>query len=127
MMLHQHGAKIEGIRCSAGKNQDLEPIHIAAKEGNNLIVQYILNASKEVMKLARVKIQNTFSNPLHLTAYEGHFETAEVLLRSGSPLLAVNKFNDTVLHIAIRHSRTTFLKKIIGLVKEHPELAFSDM
>lgn len=42
-MLHEHGAIIEGVKCVVGGNQELECIHIAAKEGNQPIVQYILS------------------------------------------------------------------------------------
>ena len=37
-LLHENGALIEGVKCSQGNNQDLEPIHIAAKEGRVEIV-----------------------------------------------------------------------------------------
>jgi hypothetical protein len=36
------GAVIEGIKCNVG-NQELEPIHIAAKNGHGHIVNYILS------------------------------------------------------------------------------------
>ena len=50
-MLHEHGAHIEGEKCSIGGNQDLDPIHIAAKSGNALIVMYILNKSFNMKEL----------------------------------------------------------------------------
>ena len=37
-LLHQEGAEIEGVKCAVGGNQDLEPIHIAAREGNLLVI-----------------------------------------------------------------------------------------
>jgi ankyrin repeat protein len=54
-LLHEHGATIENLKCAIGGNQDLEPIHIACKEGNFLVVQYIL--SKSVNMAANVKIR----------------------------------------------------------------------
>jgi hypothetical protein len=41
-MLHESGSLIEGVKCAIGGNQDLEPIHIAAKKGNCEIIEYIL-------------------------------------------------------------------------------------
>lgn len=44
-MLHENGALIQDVICSIGGNQDLEPIHIACKEGHLSIVNYILSKS----------------------------------------------------------------------------------
>jgi len=109
-MLHEHGADIEGVSCSIGGNQDLEPIHIAAKSGNALIVMYIVNKSPNMAKLCQIQITQTMSTPLHLTAYDGHTECAITLLDSGAPLLFKNKYGDTVFHIAIRHGHLDYVR-----------------
>lgn len=68
----------------------------------------------------KLRIQKTFSAPLHLTGYEGHFEAAEALLEAGASIFAENKFNDTVLHIAIRHGQVSFVKSLIEYLSENP-------
>jgi ankyrin repeat protein len=55
-LLHKHGADIENVKCSGGGNQDLEPIHIAVKEGNLAIVQYILGQSSNMAAIAKIRI-----------------------------------------------------------------------
>ena len=86
-MLHEHGAEIENFKCGVGGNQDLECIHIAAKEGNWSIVQYILSKSTNMVNMSKLPISHTGSTPLHLAAYGGHFSVAESLLSAGAPLL----------------------------------------
>lgn len=105
-LLHENGAIIEAVKCAIGGNQDLEPIHIASKEGNFMIVQYILSKSKNLEFVAKIKIQQTQSAPIHLAAYGGHYEIVELLLESGEVWNAKNLYEDTFMHIAIRHGHT---------------------
>lgn len=119
-MLHERGAEIQDIKCSVGGNQDLEPIHIACKEGHLGIVQYIISSSTNQQKISQVYISSTWSTPLHLAAYDGHFEIAEFLLNAGAKFDAQNKFKDTFLHVAIRHGHTKFILRIIDLFDKNP-------
>ena len=91
----------------------LEPIHIAAKNGHMHIVNYILAKSKNLKATCSLQVSSSFSTPLHLAAYGGHYEICESLLNSGAHFLNNNKYGDTFLHIAIRHDHTEFLKNIL--------------
>lgn len=56
------------------------------------------------------------SQPLHLAAYDGHFEVAEILLNYQAPLLERNAYNDTCLHIAVRRGHKSFVEKLINYI-----------
>lgn len=74
------------------------------------------------MHIACDPILQTLSTPLHLAAYDGHLKVATALLEAQAPLLAKNKFGDTVFHIAIRHGRTGFLMKLLEFTFEQWEM-----
>jgi ankyrin repeat protein len=55
--------------------------------------------------LVRLPVSQTLSTSLHLSAYEGNFDIFHTLIEAGAELLSKNKYNDTFLHIAVRHGR----------------------
>lgn len=62
-MLHENGAIIEGFTsiCVQGKGQEMQPIHVAAKNGNHRIVQFIAERSDNKDEIIKKETLPTFS------------------------------------------------------------------
>lgn len=117
-LLVEHGAEIDDLTCAIG-NQELTPIHIAAKNGHASIVNFILLHCKIPSKVANVPLKQSGSTSLHLAAMGGHIETARILLASGANFFAKNKYGDMFLHNAIRNEHTDFCEEILAYFLEN--------
>ena len=70
-------------------------MHIAADDGNLLVVRPLLIAG------ADVNMGNTNDDtPLHMASSRGHLEVVRALLAAGAPVNKSNNFGDTPLHRA---------------------------
>ena len=56
-----------------------------------------------MLQLANTRIKQTQSTAMHLAALGGHFEIVRLLIESGAKYNTKNLYEDTFLHIAVRH------------------------
>ena len=126
-LLYEKGAQIEGIVCNIGGKQCFEPIHIAAKNGHFPIIQFILSKSENRLGCVQVIEEHSGSMPIHLAAYGGHINIVQMLLEFGAPLMATNRFQDTFMHIAIRHNQKSFMFEMLPYIENNSEQIFVDM
>jgi ankyrin repeat protein len=61
-----------------------------------------------------------------MTAYDGHTDCAIPLLEFGAPLLARNKFGDTIFHLAIRHGHLDYIRRILEFVEAKKDILMND-
>jgi ankyrin repeat protein len=85
--LYNKGANVD----SSTHNQQ-RPIHLAAKEGHTIIIQYLI--AKDCHQIV---VQDTLfgDTPLHLAVKSNHVETAKKLIKLGASLEAVNEEFET--------------------------------
>ena len=70
------------IDVNAKSKNEWTPLHLAAKEGHNVIVERLIKHSAGVKTVnAKTKEEKT---PLHLAAQNGHSLTIECLLNNGA-------------------------------------------
>ena len=93
----------------------MRPIQLAAKRGNTRVFEFVLscNEDNDLKAQCTCQLSNSFSQPIHLVAYNGNVEILQILLQHGAQILAKNRFGDTCLHIAIRNKQTEFTRWII--------------
>lgn len=60
--------------------------------------------------------KQSFSTPIHMSAYSGSFDVLKLFVDKGGKVLQPNRAGDCLLHISIRLSHTDYSKKVIALV-----------
>ena len=92
----------------------MRPIQWAARRGNTKIFEFVLSCNEDDKQAqCSCQLPGTFSQPVHLVAYNGNIEILEILLANGAELLAKNNWSDTCLHIAIRQNKIEFARWVI--------------
>lgn len=61
--------------------------------------------------------KQSFSTPIHMSAYSGSFDVLKLFVDKGGKVLQPNRAGDCLLHISIRLSHTDYSKKVIALVQ----------
>jgi len=69
--------------------------------------------------------RQSFSSPVHMSAYAGNFDVLRLLVEKGAKLIAQNRAGDTLIHISIRLGHVEFTKKVIAMCQsmKYPECA----
>lgn len=61
--------------------------------------------------------KQSFSTPIHMSAYSGSFDVLKLFVDKGGKVLQPNRAGDCLLHISIRLGHTDYSKKVIALVQ----------
>lgn len=94
-----HFNKIGGELWSKNYAEEL-PIHLAAREGQNEIISFILDNTPIPVD---VKMIDGWT-PLHYAVNNGYLTTAELLISKGANINAADRFKRTALHWAVRYN-----------------------
>lgn len=81
------------------------PMHLAAREGHESIVDLLVNKGADV----NVNNDNNYT-PLHLAAIEGHESVVSLLVKKGADVNIQTKDWQTPLHLAARHGYIKIVK-----------------
>jgi hypothetical protein len=90
----------------------MSPIHQAAEAGDAAAVEGILRADPVQADLALGPAAP--NRPLHLAAWQGHAEVAELLLRYGAVVNAPGDGGQTPLHFAAEHRHPDVVKLLLA-------------
>lgn len=78
------------------------------------VFEYILERNQDQKEQnCTCQLSNSFSQPIHLVAYNGNLHILKILLENGAQVVSKNRFGDTPLHIAIRNKQRQFAKWLI--------------
>lgn len=83
--------------------------------GDFEVVKFTLDCQDDEKSAIQSVARQSFSSPIHMTAYGGNFDVLRLLVEKGAKLLAVNRAGDCLLHISIRVANADFSKKVVAL------------
>lgn len=87
------------------------PIHIAAREGQNKAILYILDNSP-----VPVDVQTIDGwTPFHYAVNNGYLSTVEMLVARGANINAVDKFKRSALHWAVRYNFVELVEYLLSI------------
>ena len=85
------------------------PIHLAAREGQNEAIVYILDNSSISVD---VEMLDGWT-PFHYAVNNGYLSTVELLVSRGANINAVDKFKRSALHWAVRYNFTEIVEFLL--------------
>ena len=93
--LVQNSPDLINAHGNTTETQGLAPLHLAARRGQRLVVQYLLDHGADVDRLSR-----GLDTPLHLAAMAGHNAVVRLLLERKAAVDARDANGWTALHLA---------------------------
>lgn len=93
--LVQNSPDLINAHGNTPETQGLAPLHLAARRGQRLVVQYLLDHGADVNRLSR-----GLDTPLHLAATAGHNAVVRLLLERKAAAEARDDVGRTALHLA---------------------------
>ncbi|CAL8351048.1 unnamed protein product [Lota lota] len=99
----------QGSSVNAKGENEWTPLHIACKHGHGDLVADLL-AAKAEPNVVESKVGWT---PLHLACINCSFTSVLQLILHQAEVNAVNKYNDTPLHLAANHGCTAIVKALL--------------
>lgn len=97
-----------GMNINEKDINQMTPLHLSAKAGNEHVVSSLIAWSSEVNAL---DIDN--NTPLHLAAINGNYRVVRALVLAGSDRNALNKLGETPFILASRAGNTEILKILV--------------
>lgn len=86
----------QGADVNGRDNQGVTPLHYAAQQGHNEIVELLISRGADV-NLGTLKGGHA---PIHLACSQGQLEAVQLLTKHGADVTKVNQNGDTPLHVA---------------------------
>ena len=98
---------------SYGRNNyaDELPIHIAAREGQNEAINYILENSPVTVDVSTMDGWT----PFHYAVNNGYLSTVELLVSKGANINATDKFKRSALHWAVRYNFVELVEYLLNI------------
>ncbi|XP_051168998.1 ankyrin-3-like [Leptopilina boulardi] len=92
---------------------DERALHVAAKNGDEIIFKILLNAG------CSLNINCKGKKPIHVAAIFGHVKIIELLVKNGADINSKKRFDETPLHLAAASGRVAAVKFLLNAGAKH--------
>ncbi|XP_065680492.1 transient receptor potential cation channel subfamily A member 1-like [Hydra vulgaris] len=99
-----------GAKIDAKSEENLTPLHLAAKYGRCRVVEILLSIVSSIVK----DVDISSNTPLHLASIEGHVAVVDMLIKSGAAVDVRNSGNWTPLDCAAFHGWTNCVQSLLN-------------
>jgi len=105
------------VRVDEAAAENLVSIHLAAENGDDELLDSLLNNDADVNELANCEISSSAS-ALHIAAYSGHKKCVEVLLKHGADIEQKDSELWTPLHYACSNEHFDVARLLLEKLRE---------
>ena len=96
-----------------GVTDGFTPLHLAALNGNAVLIEELLKRGANVNSAANLEHGNGYT-PLHAAAWGGRKEAVEVLLKHHANVNVTSRQEETPLRVAVAHGNVEIAKMLIA-------------